>query len=95
MNPVVSNLELIARFEKENNIKSRGNKLPSGWLIEEVGLRGKTIGGAAVSQQHANFVINTGNATAQDIIMLASLIKMKVRDELGVELKEEVKYVGF
>ncbi|PIP28092.1 MAG: UDP-N-acetylenolpyruvoylglucosamine reductase [Candidatus Moranbacteria bacterium CG23_combo_of_CG06-09_8_20_14_all_35_22] len=94
-NPKVDNLELIANFEKDTGQKAIDGKIPAGWLIDEVGLRGKKIGGAQVSEKHANFVVNIGNAKAQDIVMLSSLIKMKVRDELGVQLSEEIKYVGF
>ena len=94
-NPKVDNQELIASFEKDTGQKAIDGKIPAGWLIDEVGLRGKKIGGAAVSEKHANFVVNVGGATAEDVIMLSSLIKMKVRDELGVQLKEEIQYVGF
>ena len=91
----MENQELINRFEKDTGQKAIDSKIPAGWLIDEVGLRGKKIGGAAVSEKHANFVVNVGNAKAQDIVMLSSVIKMKVRDELGVQLQEEVQYVGF
>ena len=94
-NPTVTDKNLIARFEKDMEVSCRDNKLPAGWLIDEVGLRGKKIGGAMVSDKHANFVINIGGAKAQDVVMLASFIKMKVRDELGVQMKEEIQYVGF
>ncbi|MDQ1284293.1 MAG: UDP-N-acetylmuramate dehydrogenase, partial [Patescibacteria group bacterium] len=94
-NPTVKNPELIKKFEKDAGCSSRDGKIPAGWLIDEAGLRGKKIGGAAVSEKHCNFVVNLGGAKAQDVVMLASYIKTKVRDELGVELKEEVQYVGF
>ena len=94
-NPVVENQELIKRFEKDAGVKCKDNKIPAAWLIEEAGLKGKRIGGTMVSEKHANFVINTGGAKAQEVVMLASLIKQKVRDEFGVELKEEVQYVVF
>jgi len=71
------------------------NTIPTGFVIEEAGLKGKKIGGAMVSEKHANFIINTGDATAEDVIMLASFIKQQVRDKFGVELQEEVQYVGF
>lgn len=71
------------------------NTIPAGFIIEECGLKGKKIGGAMVSEKHANFIINTGGATAEDVIMLASFVKMRVRDEFGIQLQEEVQYVGF
>lgn len=95
INPVVPSVDLIKEFEEENNTKSKENKVPAGWLIERVGIKGKKIGGAQLSETHANYIMNTGQASAQDVIILASLIKQKVRDELGVELHEEVEYLGF
>jgi UDP-N-acetylmuramate dehydrogenase len=71
------------------------NKIPAAWLIEQLDLKGKTIGGAQISDKHANFIINTGTATANDVIQLISLIKMKVRNTYGIELMEEIEYVGF
>lgn len=69
-------------------------KIPAGWLIEHCGLKGKKIGGAQISEKHANTIINTGNATAEDVIMLTSLIKQKVRDTYGIQLEEEVEFVS-
>lgn len=94
-NPVVENREVINNFEKDTGIKIRDNKVPAGWFVESVGFKGKQIGGAQVSEKHANFIVNTGNATAEDVIMLSSLIKQKVRDETGVQLEEEIRMVGF
>ncbi len=63
-------------------------------LIEGAGLKGLSVGGAAVSDRHANFLINTGNATAKDFIALMELVKAKVKDKTGIELEPEVKIVG-
>ncbi len=83
------------QFEHDKGVRSRGGRVPAGWLIEEVGMRGKQIGGAQSSPQHPNYIINCdGTATAEDVVMLASVIKMHVRDELGVQLNEEVTMVG-
>jgi len=95
MNPVVKDEKLREEFQKDTGMVSRDNKLPAGWLIDHVGLRGKRIGGVLVSDRHPNYLVNTGNATAEDVITLASLIKTRVRDELRVRLKEEVQFVGF
>lgn len=70
-------------------------KVPAAWLIEQLDLKGKTIGGAQISEKHANFIVNIGKATANDVIQLISLVKMKVRDTYGIELMEEIEYVGF
>lgn len=70
-------------------------QIPVGWLIDQAGLLGKNVGDVEVSTKHGNFFINKGKARAQDIIALISLVKMKVRDEFGLELREEVQEVGF
>jgi len=70
-------------------------QIPVGWLIDQAGMKGKSIGDVEVSSKHGNFFINKGKARAQDILALISLVKMKVRDDLGIELQEEAQYVGF
>lgn len=67
----------------------------AGALIEEVGLKGAQIGGAAVSEVHANFIVNTGNAKAEDVAALIAKIQVKVKETHGIELQPEVKYIGF
>jgi UDP-N-acetylmuramate dehydrogenase len=71
------------------------HRLPAGWLIEKLGLKGTIVGKAQVSPVHGNFLVNLGGARAQDVIGLSSLVKMKVRDELGILLEDEVQYLGF
>jgi len=73
----------------------RFRKIPAGWLIEECDLKGKKIGGAQVSDQHANVIINAGQATAEDVIILTSIIKQKVRSKFNLQLMEEIEYLGF
>jgi UDP-N-acetylmuramate dehydrogenase len=63
-------------------------------LIDECGLKGKKIGGACVSEKHANFIINTGNASSADIEMLILHVQDTVRDKYQVELQTEVRIVG-
>lgn len=70
-------------------------KIPAAKLIEEADLKGMKIGGAMVSDKHANFIINIGNAKADDVVQLISLVKMRIRDDFGIQLVEEVQYVGF
>jgi UDP-N-acetylmuramate dehydrogenase len=95
MNPVITDKKLFEEFKKDTGKDSKNGKLPAGWLIDHAGLRGKTIGHAKISTIHPNYLINTGGATAEDVIVLASVVKQKVRDELGVQLQEEVQFVGF
>lgn len=59
-------------------------------LIDEAGLKGYTIGGAQISTKHAGFIVNTGNATAKDIVKLIKYTKEKVKEKFGVELELEV-----
>lgn len=66
----------------------------AGQLIDEAGFRGKKIGGAIVSSEHANFIINMGNATSNDIYNLSCKIKRVVFDKYNVSLEEEVRLVG-
>jgi UDP-N-acetylmuramate dehydrogenase len=63
-------------------------------LIEACGLKGWRIGGAMVSTKHANFIVNTGNATAADIEALIMWIQGRVKQKIGVELIQEVRIMG-
>ncbi|KAA8547799.1 hypothetical protein F0562_004228 [Nyssa sinensis] len=62
-------------------------------LIERAGLKGHRVGGAMVSNIHANFFINIGDSTSQDMLQLIGLVKEMVYEKFGVKLKEEVLYV--
>ncbi|HEV2339340.1 MAG TPA: UDP-N-acetylmuramate dehydrogenase [Patescibacteria group bacterium] len=66
----------------------------AGRLVQQVGLKGYRIGGAKVSEKHANFVINDNGATAKDVRNLISLIQEKVKKELGLQLETEISFVG-
>lgn len=66
----------------------------AGALVDRAGLKGLSIGGARVSPTHGNFVVNDGNATADDIRRLIDRCKAAVRDRFGVELREEIVYMG-
>ncbi len=63
-------------------------------LIEQCGLKGKSIGGAVISEKHANFIVNNNNATATDIELLIKLIQKTVKHKYGILLQPEVKIVG-
>lgn len=80
----------------KNPVPSHKKELaPSaGRLIEESGLKNVRIGGARISPKHANFIINEGGATAQDVISLINLIKDKVKAIHGIVLETEIKIVG-
>lgn len=68
---------------------------PAGKLIEDIGLKGYQIGGARVSEKHANFIINTGNATGEDIYNLINYVKDKVKEEYNIDLILEQELVNF
>lgn len=70
-------------------------KLAVGVIIDRLDLRGKKIGGAQISPRHGNIIVNTGGATASDVLALISLAKQQVRDRLGIQLQEEIEFVGF
>ena len=66
----------------------------AGWLIDQAGLKGETVGGARISEVHGNFIVNEGGATAEDVIALMKKVKRRVRDHQGVELEPEVGLLG-
>jgi UDP-N-acetylmuramate dehydrogenase len=66
----------------------------AGRIIDELGLKGRRVGGAQVSPKHANFIVNTGGATAADVLGLGELLRETVRRERGIELAYEVEFVG-
>lgn len=66
---------------------------PAGRIIEEAGLKGLRQGGAAVSEKHANFIINAGGAKYADVIKLAAKVKKEVYKKTGIKLDEEVRYI--
>lgn len=72
----------------------RGENFITAKLIDESGLKGYSIGGAEVSNKHAGFIVNKGNATAKDIIDLINYVKDKVYEKFGKEVQEEVKIIG-
>lgn len=88
-------LEILKRTVEIPEPMLQSGKIAAGWLIDKAGLLGQRIGEVEVSQKHGNFFLNKGTARAQDIVALISLAKMKVRDDLGIELHEEVQLLGF
>lgn len=66
----------------------------SGLIIEQLGLKGTRVGGAVVSQKHANFIVNDGGATAQQIVELIELVQRQVRERAGLELSPEIERIG-
>lgn len=69
-------------------------KLAAGWLIDQAGLKGKQLGGAAVHEKQALVLINKGDATARDIIELAGFVRETVKQKFNVDLEHEVRFIG-
>lgn len=100
--------EILAQREQKHPIKGTAGcffrnipdstqkfgKLPAGRLLEEVGAKRLAVGGASVYPDHANIIVNTGNATSKDIRQLADIMKKKVLDRFGIELQEEIQQLG-
>ncbi len=76
------------------SIFKRTMQYPAGFLIEQAGLKGRRIGDAQVSEQHANFVMNVGDATAADVRALMELIQRTVWDSFAQQLEPEIELVG-
>ena len=67
----------------------------TGALIETCGLKGKRVGGAEVSTQHANFIVNRGGATAADVLELASVVREAIRAQTGIDLEMEIRPIPY
>jgi UDP-N-acetylenolpyruvoylglucosamine reductase len=68
--------------------------IPAGRLIDELGLKGTKVGGARISQEHGNFLVNDGDATAADVLELIKILQAKARAERGIDLHTEVEIIG-
>lgn len=88
----------IAQLQKTYDVPQEyidRRRIPAGWIIEKLGLKGTAVGDAEVSLQHGNFLLNKGHATAEDILKLVTRVKKHVSSEVGVVLEEEVVHIGF
>ena len=73
----------------------REGKVPSAYFLEQVGAKGIHNGGIRVADYHANLIYNQGNGTARELCEIVSGLKSQVRERFGLELEEEVQYIGF
>jgi UDP-N-acetylmuramate dehydrogenase len=73
----------------------REGKVPAAWFLEQVGAKGMVRGDIHVAAYHANLIYNAGAGTAEDLCALIRDLKARVEERFGVELEEEVQYVGF
>jgi len=90
----ITNHELLKKFPEFQKFNKKG-EIPAAWLIENCGLKGKKIGKAKISEKHANFIVNLGEAEAKNIVELIKLIKKEIKNRFNVELEEEIEYLGF
>ena len=81
-------------FPSAGSTFKRGTDFITAKLIDEAGLKGYSIGGAKISEKHAGFIINTGNATAQDILDLVKYTTDKVYEKFGKKIELEIKVLG-
>ena len=65
----------------------------AGQVLDQAGLKGRRVGGAQVAEQHANYILNTGNATAADVLALANTMRTEVLHQFGIELELEVRVI--
>lgn len=73
--------------------KTKGGKIPVGYLIEQCGLKGRRAGGAEISNQHANFIVNFNKATFLDVMELINLCKQEIKNNFNLNLEEEIKII--
>src|ERR1700716_1438822 len=66
----------------------------AGHLVEQAGLKGRKLGGAMVSLEHANFIVNTGGATAVDVAALVGLVQATIEERYGIHLEPEIEVLG-
>jgi len=94
-NPSVRDKKILMDFQRDTGKEPKKGRIPAGYLIDSLGLKGKKMGQALIGDKNANFILNTGGATAENVVMLISYIKQQVRDNYGIQLKEEIELVGF
>jgi UDP-N-acetylenolpyruvoylglucosamine reductase len=73
----------------------REGKIPAAFFLEKAGAKGLHRGGIHVADYHANLIYNDGAGTAKELCELIAELKSRVRDQFGIEIEEEVQYVGF
>lgn len=84
----------LEMFPSAGSVFKKIEELGAGRLIDQCGLKGYTVGRAQVIPKHANFIVNLGGATANDVVQMIQICKAKVKERFGVELTEEIKLVG-
>lgn len=86
--------KILAKIPVPENMQGQ-HRIGTGWLIDYLGLKGTQIGNAQISEEHGNFVVNLGGATADEIVQLIAIIKERVQQKTGIRIQEEVQLAGF
>ena len=97
MNPIVSK-DIFDKIhsqypEMPYYEQNEGVKIPAGWLIEQSGWKGKSLGHAGVYEKQALVLVNLGNATGEDISILSDTIRKEVFNKFGIHLHPEVRFI--
>ncbi|QQS60750.1 UDP-N-acetylmuramate dehydrogenase [Candidatus Falkowbacteria bacterium] len=97
-NLLVSEIEksspaVIEMASQEGRIK--GGKIGVGYLIQKLGLMGYSVGGAKISEIHANFVVNNNQAQAKDVAEIMEYVRAQIKKNYNIELENEIQYLGF
>ena len=98
MNPVISRthfdvLKKVHPSIPHYDVDENHVKVPAGWLIEQCGWKGKSLGPAAVYSKQALVLVNTGGATGADIVRLARAVQASVREKFDIDIQPEVLFV--
>lgn len=81
-------------YPSAGSVFKRNEDIPTAKLIEDCGLKGYAVGGAEISTKHSGFIINKGNATANDVLTLIEIIQNKVREKFAKEIELEILVIG-
>lgn len=84
----------LREFPSCGSVFKKIEEVGAGRLIDQVGLKGRQVGGIKISEKHANYLINTGGGTAQDVMSLIRLVQDVVKEKTGYSLELEVSFVG-
>ena len=90
----IKNKAILIKYPELKDYNEKGT-IPAGYLIAKCGLSGKQIGGAQISEKHCNFIINTGGATAKDVLALIKLVRQKVKTIFKIDLEPEVRIIAY
>ena len=89
---IFKNQNLLNEFPELRRFNEKGI-IPTSYLIDKCGLKRRKIGSAQISEKHANFIINLGNAKASDVLELIKITKREVKNKFRVELEEEIQII--